>query len=1131
MKPYIGILLFVLSIGVTKAQQNSLVLFKPVQNILMQQGDSLSRILPDSVFYSTEEGAITYKAYSIVDADSVALPEWLKFEDEPLSFGGKPVSEDIGLYNIVLQASINGFSLTDTFQIEVIESYLPPVKYRPLENQSVLDNAPLQWTLADSTFYDIYGLSLTYTAKELKEDELHELPIWLQFNPETLHFVASPARPEVGFYQIVVEASNGYFSSADTFQIEVVKVNIPPVLAKPFAGLLLEEGFDSSQLNVSSYFADADGDTLIYSISNSNPAIVTADINDSTLTFTEVSIGSTEITITATDAEGVEVSDVFSIIVREYQEVFSFTTDNTGSNGLIESWVRSLHIENDNEIWIGTDQGLSIYNPQEDTWTNSFKEGNRGDGRNQILQILETSTDKKILLVMRGLQVANENGYEYFDNQDIPALGDFVMAGQIDANDKLWLTIMDVPEVRIVRINLATMQVELNELAISEQAQCTSMALDADNKPWVATSKGLVHYNGTEVIVLKQADGLSRDEISSVTFKNGKIYAAMNGFVNIIDGDNITHLRNDYMANSHFIRVDDDESIWTSSYAWGLQKYHASTGWQSLKLNFFGDNFVFGYPIYNAKKDSQGITWVATRWGLVKYHDESFPFATPPVLYNTFDGLPANDVFKILKDNRGNMWFPTYINGLSKYDGQTWTWTTQTLPFETSIWLQNTTAAYIAKNGDLWLGGAGGASKSSDGETWESFLSVIYNDPRAVLNMVNVYAFAEDTAGNIWAGGVGWAGVDMGLNKYDGENWTTFRVADGLKGGQINTLFGDSKGNVWVSYQGLFESAVISKIDGENTMTHFISSEISTAPNFSSVTQIIEASNGDIWVATNSGIGVYNGTTWSTFNMSNGLLQNSITQMAGDGLGNVWVAYNPSQNLGVSMYNGTAWQHFNKDNGLPSNQINTLQTLVTSSGSVGSRTKNSGGTLWLGTVAEGVSKIDIDGFLALGCTIDQPQILVQQNADRTYTLTASITGDNYRWYLDNAHIQNANSRTYLAAEEGNYTVEVIAGICTSDISAPYELSLALVTEIEPGQGQETNLFPNPATEVITVSLNNNHEAVAVSIFDVSGRLVKEERTLKAGKNITVSVAGLAPGVYILHLKSNQRLVKYRFVKH
>ncbi|NQW27412.1 MAG: T9SS type A sorting domain-containing protein [Flammeovirgaceae bacterium] len=80
------------------------------------------------------------------------------------------------------------------------------------------------------------------------------------------------------------------------------------------------------------------------------------------------------------------------------------------------------------------------------------------------------------------------------------------------------------------------------------------------------------------------------------------------------------------------------------------------------------------------------------------------------------------------------------------------------------------------------------------------------------------------------------------------------------------------------------------------------------------------------------------------------------------------------------MYNGEAWQHFNKDNGLPSNQVNALQVLVTSSGSIAGRADGtSGGQLWLGLSSVGVIELDIDAFLKETEVEDEITLGVEEN--------------------------------------------------------------------------------------------------------------------------------------------------------
>ena len=70
-------------------------------------------------------------------------------------------------------------------------------------------------------------------------------------------------------------------------------------------------------LEVSTYFRDADGDTLIYSADSGNEAIVSADIDSSSgrLTLTPVSPGRSTITVTASDPSAAMATQVFQVYV------------------------------------------------------------------------------------------------------------------------------------------------------------------------------------------------------------------------------------------------------------------------------------------------------------------------------------------------------------------------------------------------------------------------------------------------------------------------------------------------------------------------------------------------------------------------------------------------------------------------------------------------------------------------------------------------------------------------------------------------------------------------------------------------------------------------------------------------
>ena len=71
------------------------------------------------------------------------------------------------------------------------------------------------------------------------------------------------------------------------------------------------------RLNVGDYFTDPDGEPLSMSSTVSNPGIVSVNTPNSTLvTISPIAEGSTDVTLTATDAAGASVSTTFSILVR-----------------------------------------------------------------------------------------------------------------------------------------------------------------------------------------------------------------------------------------------------------------------------------------------------------------------------------------------------------------------------------------------------------------------------------------------------------------------------------------------------------------------------------------------------------------------------------------------------------------------------------------------------------------------------------------------------------------------------------------------------------------------------------------------------------------------------------------------
>lgn len=93
-------------------------------------------------------------------------------------------------------------------------------------------------------------------------------------------------------------------------------VNDVPDVTNPIADVTLDEGFGTHQIDLSSVFSDSDN-TLTLSVTSATESVVTVSIDGTTLTITEQGLGTSNITVSATDNIADPVSDEFVVTVNK----------------------------------------------------------------------------------------------------------------------------------------------------------------------------------------------------------------------------------------------------------------------------------------------------------------------------------------------------------------------------------------------------------------------------------------------------------------------------------------------------------------------------------------------------------------------------------------------------------------------------------------------------------------------------------------------------------------------------------------------------------------------------------------------------------------------------------------------
>ena len=171
-----------------------------------------------------------------------------------------------------------------------------------------------------------------------------------------------------------------------------------------------------------------------------------------------------------------------------------------------------------------------------------------------------------------------------------------------------------------------------------------------------------------------------------------------------------------------------------------------------------------------------------------------------------------------------------------------------------------------------------------------------------------------------------WFGTNNGVSVFDGENWTTYDMSDGLVFKYVTAIDIDEAGNKWFGTQrgvSMLDDGGTPHNKSDDAWTPYTTSNSGLVSNRVSAVAVDQA--GNKWFGTRltdgSGYGVskFDGAAWTTYNTSNGTLKSdSINAIAVDNSNNVWIGTSTG---GVSKYDGVGWMTYRAGSGLASDHV------------------------------------------------------------------------------------------------------------------------------------------------------------------------------------------------------------------
>ncbi len=128
------------------------------------------------------------------------------------------------------------------------------------------------------------------------------------------------------------------------------------------------------------------------------------------------------------------------------------------------------------------------------------------------------------------------------------------------------------------------------------------------------------------------------------------------------------------------------------------------------------------------------------------------------------------------------------------------------------------------------------------------------------------------------------------------------------------------------------------------------------------------------------------------------------------------------------------------------------------------------------------------------------------------TLTA-IAAETYQWYLNGNPIDGANAQTYVAQENGNYSVAVTNEFGCTSLSEEIIISVVGLDELV---NENIQLFPNPMQESSILYFGESGTKYQVKLYTAEGKLIQNFGIVTNGQ-LEIQRKGLSSGSYLVEV--------------
>lgn len=565
-----------------------------------------------------------------------------------------------------------------------------------------------------------------------------------------------------------------------------------------------------------------------------------------------------------------------------------------GSGSIASNISRCIAVDDSGRVWIGTREGLSLYNRRQDCFSNyAYEYKGHAIGVNSMAPL---SDGRLVLGTEEGILLFDAGKKRFFDDALPAAMHRLKNAVLMRLGEDLYIG-ADNGLYKYTRRDgtfekLASMPAGVHIHALLCQFF---------NRIWIATEgDGLYLYDSKS------------GKLSNYRYETG--------------GSNL---------NSNYVRslaLDQYDRLWVGTYN-GLNIYKESTGkFISIKSSAVQAGNLSHNSVRSIFKDSQGGMWLGTYWGGLNYyhslcnrfqHIRHIPF---------LNSLSDNVVSCIVEDKDGNLWIGTNDGGLNFYDNARKIYRnylfesgSQEAPFK------DIKTVYVDERQDkVYVGAHAGGMMVLHRKTGRR---EYFNRQNSNLPSNNIYSIVSDGADGLWIASLEYL-LHFDIAK---REFTRMDKDRKKKGAQpyCRLLFRDAGNRLWAGG----ERGLSVYTQTGTTLAAVTDYAIPPELDQSFINCIHQSASGYIWIGTGNGLFGWKEKDgrFLHYTVADGLPSDVIYGLLEDVYGRLWISTN--QGLCCFSPDNGKMRNFTLMDGLQSNQFNA-----------GSYCRTRSGQMWFGGI-------------------------------------------------------------------------------------------------------------------------------------------------------------------------------------